>query len=133
MSRSDVRWKQRFHNYEKSLHFLEQAMNIAQPDIIQKAGLIQFFEIGFELAWNTMKDYLEDQGFEGLRSPRDTIKKGFEIGLIDKGHEWLQLLQDRNNTSHTYDEKTTEQITLQIRARYYPLLKELLTTLEKRR
>jgi len=127
----DIRWQQRLRNFEKSMQFLEKAMNIDNPDIIQKAGLIQFFEMSFELAWNTMKDFLEEQGIQELRSPRDAIKKAFEIGLIKNGHLWLESLQDRNNTSHTYDEKTAETIVTAIRKNYFPLLKGLLNTLDE--
>jgi nucleotidyltransferase substrate binding protein (TIGR01987 family) len=125
MDKHDIRWKQRFQNLEKSLNFLELAMKIEKPDIIQKAGLIQFFEISFELSWNVMKDYLEDQGFFELRSPRDTIKKAFEIGLITNGHTWMQALQNRNLTTHTYDEKMAEKVVHEIEYAYYPLLHKI--------
>jgi nucleotidyltransferase substrate binding protein (TIGR01987 family) len=125
MSDNDIRWKQRFQNFEKSLKFLEQAMRIPDPDIIQKAGLIQFFEISFELSWNLMKEYLEEQGFQEMRSPRDTIKKAFETGLITDGHTWLQTLQNRNLTSHTYDEATAEKVVHEIETIYYPLLQSI--------
>lgn len=118
----DIRWKQRFQNFEKSLHYLENAMNIMNPDIIQRAGLIQFFEMSFELAWNTMKDYLEGQGFLDVKSPRAAIKKAFETGLITDGHLWLKALEDQNLTSHTYDENTANQVVELIRNSYYPLL-----------
>jgi nucleotidyltransferase substrate binding protein (TIGR01987 family) len=130
MNEQDIRWKQRFQNLEKSLHFLELAMEIENPDIIQKAGLIQFFEISFELSWNVLKDYLEDQGFFELRSPRDTIKKAFEVGLITDGHTWLQALQNRNLTAHTYDEKMAEKVAHEIKMVYYPLLQEIYAKLK---
>jgi len=131
MSDKDIRWKQRFQNLEKSLGFLEQAIQINNPDIIQKAGLIQFFEISFELSWNIMKEYMEEQGFFELRSPRDTIKKAFEIGLIVDGHTWLLTLQNRNLTSHTYDEETAEKVVQEIETIYYPLLLEIYNTLKQ--
>ncbi len=130
MNEQDVRWKQRFQNLEKSLSFLELAMKIENPDIIQKAGLIQFFEISFELSWNVLKDYLEDQGFFELRSPRDTIKKAFQVGLITDGHLWIQALQNRNLTAHTYDEKMADQVADEIRFVYYPLIQEIYTKLK---
>ncbi len=46
----DIRWKQRFQNFTKALNYLELALNIEKPNIVQKAGIIQFFEKGFELA-----------------------------------------------------------------------------------
>ena len=110
IGKEDIRWEQRFQNFEKALGYLSDALNITNPDIIQKAGTIQFFEMTFELAWNTMKDFLEDEGFIGLNSPRDTIKKKFEVQLISDGHAWLKALEDRNLTSHTYDEETAAAV-----------------------
>lgn len=132
MENDDIRWKQRFQNFEKSLQYLEQALNIPEPDIIQKAGLIQFFEMSFELAWNVLKDYLEEQGFVEIKSPRSALKKSFETGLIPDGHSWMKLLEDRNITSHAYDEATVEMITRLVRQKYYPLLKQLYDTLNSK-
>lgn len=64
-------------NFERYIHLLTRALKIEEPDIIQKAGLIQFFKMTFELAWNTMKDYLQEQGFTDINTPRAAIKKGF--------------------------------------------------------
>ena len=119
------RWVQRFHNFEKTLYYLHEALQINKPDIIQKAGLIQFFELSYELAWNTMKDYLEEQGFTDIKSPRAAIKKAFEVGLIEDGHSWLKLLEDRNLTSHAYDEETVNEIEMLVRNNYNPLFKKL--------
>lgn len=128
MENRDIRWKQRFQNYEKALKHLEVAMQIKDPDIIQKAGIIQFFEMGYELAWNTVKDYLEDQGFVDVKSPRSALKKAFEVGLIADGHTWMELLIDRNLTAHTYDEEKATAVEKLIHNKYYPLLKELYDT-----
>ncbi len=128
----DIRWKQRFQNFEKSLHLLTQALNIEEPDIIEKAGLIQFFEMTFELAWNTMKDYLQEEGFDGINTPRAAIKKAFEADLIKDGQLWLQLLQDRNLTSHAYDEEKADIIHNLIAEKYYSLLNSLHSTLKQK-
>jgi len=125
MSQKDVRWIQRFQNFAKAIAFLEDALKIKNPDLTQKAGLIQFFELSFELAWNTMKDFLENQGYSEIKSPRAAIKKGFELNLIHDGHAWIELMEDRNLTSHTYDEKEMDRIEASIRKKYYPLLKNL--------
>ena len=125
------RWVQRFHNFEKTLYYLHEALQINEPDIIQKAGLIQFFELSFELAWNTMKDYLQEQGFTDIKSPRAAIKKAFEVGLIEDGHSWLKLLEDRNLTSHAYDEETVNEIEILVRNNYNPLFKKLSIVLNK--
>jgi len=123
--KTDVRWKQRFQNFEKSLNYLQEGIKIKNRDIIQKAGLIQFFEISIELSWNLLKDFLEEQGFHDLKSPRDSIKKAFEVALIQNGHIWLQALNNRNMTSHTYDEEMADKVVEEIIHVYYPLLQQL--------
>ena len=120
-----IRWKQRFQNFSKALDYLETALEIENPDIIQKAGTIQFFEMSFELSWNLVKDYLEEQGFVDVKSPRTALKKAFEIGIIENGHDWMDLLLDRNLTAHTYDEQKATEMELLILNKYFPILKSL--------
>ncbi|HZJ21467.1 MAG TPA: nucleotidyltransferase substrate binding protein [Pricia sp.] len=129
MEEHDIRWKQRFSNFERALRFLEDALKIESPDIVQKAGLIQFFEMSFELSWKVMKDYLQEQGFSELRYPRETIKLAFESDLIGDGHTWLEALKNRNLTSHMYDEEIADNVVALIRNSYYNLLQELSTKL----
>jgi nucleotidyltransferase substrate binding protein (TIGR01987 family) len=121
----DIRWKQRFQNFEKSLLLLEGALKIEAPDIYQRAGMIQFFETTFELSWKTMKDYFEAEGFADAKSPRSVIKKAFETGLVEDGHVWMELLKDRNLTAHTYDEATAEMVEKLIEEKYYPVIRKL--------
>lgn len=125
MKEQDVRWKQRFSNFQKSLGLLEDAIRISNPDIIQKAGLIQFFEVSFELSWNVLKDYLLEKGFSDVLYPRDSIKKAFEMEIIVDGHLWLEALKNRNLTTHTYDEELADKVVELIRFSYYPILKKL--------
>jgi nucleotidyltransferase substrate binding protein (TIGR01987 family) len=132
MNEQDVRWKQRFRNFQKSLLYLQEALQIENPDVIQRAGMIQFFEMTFELAWNTLKDYLQAQGFNEIKSPRSAIKKGFEIDLITDGEGWLKLLEDRNLTAHAYDEVMAKEIEKLIRKKYFPLIKELFDILHQK-
>lgn len=131
MEYKDVRWKQRFQNFSKTLKHLGNALQINDPDIIHKAGIIQFFEMSYELAWNTMKDYLQEQGFNDIKSPRGAIKKAFEIGLLTNGQEWMELLTDRNLTAHTYDEEKATEVEKLIRNKYFGLLTNLYENLEK--
>jgi nucleotidyltransferase substrate binding protein (TIGR01987 family) len=132
MEKKDIRWKQRFHNFSKSMQYLEQALQISNPDIVQKAGIIQFFEMSFELAWNLIKDFLEEQGFVDIKSPRSALKKAFEVNLLDDGHAWMDLLQDRNLTAHTYDEQKATDMEQLIQNKYFPILKALLTSFKKK-
>jgi len=125
MDKKDIRWKQRLRNYTKALDYLEQALQIPNPDIVQKAGIIQFFEMSFELAWNMVKDYLEEQGFIDVKSPRAALKKAFEINILENGHAWMDLLQDRNLTVHTYNEQKATDMEQLIKKKYFPILKGL--------
>ncbi|PZX58245.1 nucleotidyltransferase substrate binding protein (TIGR01987 family) [Algoriphagus ratkowskyi] len=125
MAEEDIRWIQRFSNFSKAMYHLENALQIPNPDIVQKAGIIQFFEMSFELAWNMVKDYLEEQGFVDIKSPRSALKKAFEMNILENGHDWMDLLQDRNLTAHTYDEQKATDMEQLISNKYFPLLKAL--------
>ncbi|MEY3051610.1 MAG: hypothetical protein RLY31_1395 [Bacteroidota bacterium] len=132
MRDQDIRWQQRLHNFNKAMNYLGGGLKIEQPDLVQKAGIIQLFEMSFELAWKLVKDFLEEQGFQDVKSPRSALKKAFEIGLIAHGHEWMQLLEDRNLTAHTYDEEKATEMEQLIDNKYYPILKELQDTFNQK-
>jgi nucleotidyltransferase substrate binding protein (TIGR01987 family) len=121
---NDVRWKRRFSNFEKAYLLLERAMDIAELSKVERAGLIQFFEMAFELAWKLMKDYLEEEGFT-VKTPRDAIKQALQADIIKDGHNWMDALNDRNLTTHTYEEETAIEVAKKIKEDYAVLLKEL--------
>lgn len=125
MGNTDIRWQLRFQNFNNAMHYLEHALQITNPDIVQNAGIIQFFEMSFEVAWNMVKDYLEEQGFVEIKSPRGALKKAFEMNILENGHDWMDLLQNRNLTAHTYDEQKAPEMGLLIQNKYFPLLKAL--------
>lgn len=125
-----VRWKQRFINFEKSYNLLNQYINQPIETDLERAGIIQFFEVSFELSWKLMKDYLEAQGFS-VKSPRETIKQAYQIGLIDDGHIWIDALSDRNLTVHTYDAVLAKKMVDDITKVYFPELKKLYHKLVK--
>jgi len=120
----DIRYKQRFENFKKVFFLLENSLKIENPSITEKAGIIQFFEIAFELSWKLMKDYLEFEGYN-VKSPREAIKTAFSIELIDNGSIWLEALGDRNLTVHTYNESDADDIYEKIKEEYFKLLKHL--------
>jgi len=120
----DIRWKQRFQNFERAYQLLEDTLRIQNPSDAERAGLIQFFEMAFELAWKLMKDYLEEQGFT-INSPKDAIKQAFQSEIIADGHGWIDALNDRNLTTHTYREETAVNVEQKIRKAYFPLLQIL--------
>jgi nucleotidyltransferase substrate binding protein (TIGR01987 family) len=89
-----------------------------------EAGLIQNFEITIELAWKLMKKYLESENILA-QTPRDSIKKSLEAGLINSGEIWLTALNDRNLTSHIYDEDQASEIAEKIINNYLKLFEQL--------
>jgi len=120
----DIRWIQRFSNFERAFLLLQEALKIGHPSIIERAGLIQFFEMTFELSWKLLKDYEEAEGFI-VKTPREAIKQAFQSGLISNGHDWIDALQDRNLTAHTYNENTAIAVESKIRDKYFQLLLEI--------
>jgi nucleotidyltransferase substrate binding protein (TIGR01987 family) len=119
----DVRWKQRFTNYRKAFETLVEAVSIADSrDLsnLEEQGMIQSFEFTHELAWNVLKDYLTHQGFTGITGSRDATRLAFKSGLIEDGEVWMKMIEDRNKTTHTYDEKVAREVVKNIRERYFP-------------
>ena len=116
----DIRWKQRFENFEKAYRLLKEGLDLKIENLsnLEKEGVIQRFEYTFELGWKTLKDYLEYQGIK-VSMTRDTIKEAFAAKIIDNGQAWIDMLEDRNLTSHTYDETKTNEILEKINNFYF--------------
>ena len=126
----EIRWKQRFENFDKSYKLLKKYSNQEITTELERAGIIQFFEMTFELAWKVLKDYLESEGYM-VKSPRETVKQAFQLGLIDNGHIWIDALSNRNLTTHTYDEELAIKMTSEILDAYLPELDKMYEKLSK--
>lgn len=88
---------------------------------LEEQGLIKSFEYTFELAWKTLKDFMEYSGQTDFYGSRDVIRKAFQLDLIEDGHGWMEMLKSRNKTSHTYNEKTAREICTAVTTQYYQL------------
>lgn len=97
---------------------------------LERAGIIQFFEITFELSWKVLKDYLEAQGYM-VRSPRESIKQAYQMEIVTDGHTWMEALSRRNQTTHTYDEQVAEEFVEEISKTFLPAIAELYEQLRK--
>lgn len=95
-------------------------------------GVIQRFEFCAELAWKTLREYLLDQGYAEINSPKAVLKQAFSDGILDHEEGWLHLLDARNQTSHIYDEATAATVFESIRTTYSPLIKDLIQKLADR-
>ena len=124
----DIRWKQRFDNYLKAFQTLAEAVELAQERELSKLeqqGLIQSFEFTHELAWNVLKDYLEYQGISGIVGSKDATREAFKNELIERGEDWMKMIEDRNLTSHTYNQNIAHAVADDILERFYPAFESM--------
>ncbi len=121
---ADISWKQRYSNFKKATSQLAEFIDKKELNKFEVQGLIKCFEYTFELAWKTMKDYLEQEGFM-VRSPRSSIKIGLQAQLISDGHSWIDALEKRNLMAHTYNEQWAKEAENLIREKYYQVIVDL--------
>lgn len=118
----DIRYKQRFSNYKKALSQLQKFIDKGELNELEEQGLVQAFEYTYELAWNVMKDYFTyQQADEGITGSRDAIRLAFKRGLITDGRNWMDMIESRIKSSHTYNEETAEEIVTKIKQSYFDL------------
>jgi nucleotidyltransferase substrate binding protein (TIGR01987 family) len=117
----DIRWEQRFSNYEKALSQLQKFIDKKDLNELEEQGLIQAFEFTHELAWNVIKDYFDYQGNNKINGSRDATREAFKRGLIIDGDEWMEMIKSRNESSHTYHEETVKKIQNKIFTSYFNL------------
>ena len=124
----DIRWKQRFDNFQRALQQLTHAVQLGQQrslSELEQQGLIQGFEFTHELAWNVLKDYLEMEGIQGLVGSRSTVREAFKRGLVSDGEVWMDMIEKRNLSSHTYNQSVANALASAIVDRYYTAYLEL--------
>jgi nucleotidyltransferase substrate binding protein (TIGR01987 family) len=130
-STKDLRWLQRFSNYQKALTqlnlFIAKKNNLNE---LEEQGLIKSFEYTYELAWNTMKDFYESQGEANIQGSRDAIRLAFKRGMIENGQEWIDMVDSRIQTAHTYDKNTAKEVVEAVLNRYADLFTALQAKLE---
>lgn len=125
MTDPDIRWKQRFSNYERALVQLTKFIDQGELNELEEQGLIQAFEYTHELAWNVLKDYLQYQGTQNIYGSRDATRLAFNVGLIEDGGSWMDMIKERNRTSHTYNQATAQAIAANIKTRFFDLFVKL--------
>jgi nucleotidyltransferase substrate binding protein, HI0074 family len=119
----DIRWKQRFENYKLALYQLTLAVELSRQrplSNLEKQGVIQGFEFVHELAWNVLKDYLAYEGIQGIVGSRGAVREAFKRGLIEDGETWMDMIEKRNLSSHTYNLEIAEALIVAIINTYHP-------------
>lgn len=147
----DIRWEQRFSNFKKALKKLSEAVEFVREDLeensivlkskeaddlldeIVKEGLIQRFEYTHELAWKVMKDFLSEVGELKIYGSKDATRAAFKAELISNGDVWMEMIKSRNQTSHTYNEETAEDIYAKIVIEYHDAFLAFARVMEDKR
>lgn len=125
MANQDIRWIQRFSNFKKAFSKLENSVQEilqrkSNVEDVVKDGINHRFEYTHELAWKVLKDFLEEKGRREIFGSKDATREAFEAGLISNGEVWMDMIRSRNQTSHTYNEITANEIFHKILNDYYP-------------
>lgn len=127
MAEQDIRWQQRFKNFQRAFFLLREAMenDLNTLNQLEKEGIIQRFEYTFELAWKVLKDKMEFDGLElNQISPKAVVRQAFAAKYIKDADTWLRMIGDRNLMSHTYDFSKFEIVIVSIKNDYLPMLDE---------
>ncbi len=126
----DIRWLQRFSNFKKALSQMRGFIQKTELNELELQGLIQCFEYTHELAWKTLKDFLEHRGSTEMFGSKDVTREAFKLDLIIDGDSWMAMIQDRNQTSHTYNQVTAMAIVENVRTKFFALFEALELKLE---
>lgn len=127
---NDIRWKQRFYNYQKAINQLTKFIEKGELSELEEQGIIKAFEYTYELAWKVIKDYYEEQGEVSIQGSRDALRLAFQRGLIADGDNWMKMIKSRIASVHTYNLEIAQQINQDIHDIYFQLFIELKEKME---
>lgn len=131
MNSEDIRWIQRFNHFNNALNQLTKFIEKGQLNELEEQGLIQAFEYTHELAWKTLKDFVEHRGIQGIYGSRDATRAAFRAGLIENGEIWMDMIHSRNLSSHTYNEAVATKISTAVLDNYFNEFLTLRATLNR--
>ncbi len=125
MDSKDIRWKQRFQNFEKAFFKLRESLEEEDLNELERNGVVKRFEFTFELGWKTLKDYMQEQGMTFQLSPKGTFRHAQQSGLMDYAQILIDALEVRNDLVHDYDGEKFEASENLIREEIFPALEKL--------
>ncbi|MGL4943588.1 MAG: nucleotidyltransferase substrate binding protein [Thermoguttaceae bacterium] len=135
MSTYRERWEERFEHFENAWQVfcrLERRYRESPTDEACCMALVQAFEFTYELAWKTMKDYLESESFHDLGGSKQTVRAAFQNGLIDDSEAWMDAIKKRNLTTHVYNQSIFDEAVAYITETFFPLASKLFATLKQK-
>ena len=110
---------EKYADFKKAVLRLKEVLELGtQHDYFIDAA-IQRFEFTYELCWKLLKGYLEYTGVTEVNNPRAVFKEAFAIGIIVNGESWISMIDDRNLTSHTYNEDMAMEIYQRVSKVYF--------------
>lgn len=120
-------WQKRLNNYKKALQQLQKGVEYFKNKIhknepindLEKQGLIKSFELCFELSWKLITDYFKYQGIVDIRGSRDAFRVAYKHNIIENQEIWLEMINARNLSVHTYDSQLVEELISNILNNYY--------------
>jgi len=134
MTEHDIRWVQRYKHFAQAFGQLEKAVKLSRQrplSELEEQGTIQAFEFTHELAWNVLKDFLEyRQGLHNLYGSKDSTREAFKRGLIENGEVWMDMINSRNLSTHTYNSDVARGVVQAIVKDYYAEFRRLLDTMK---
>jgi nucleotidyltransferase substrate binding protein (TIGR01987 family) len=121
---------EKMENYKQALLRLEEALKEKEPDQFVFDATIKRFEFTYELGWKLMKAVIEYKGGENVLFPRDVFKEAFAKGMLKNGEVWLEMLKDRNLSSHTYNQEMAREVYQRIKNKYFSEFLGLVCTIQ---
>ena len=118
----------KYENFCASLKNMKEIFDYEEPyNTVVLTGLVGLYEICFEQSWKMMKEVLEIHGYEegATGSPKIILRTAYKAGMIKDEENWLRALQERNNVTHSYNEKIALGIVRQAKAIFYDLFVQL--------
>jgi len=125
MDNKDIRWVQRFSNFEKAFLRFKESLSVEHPNELERNGIVQRFEFTLETGWKTLMDYLQAEGLEFPLTPKGTLRQAQQSGLITYAQELIDALEIRNELAHDYDGEKFDKGEKLIRQKIYPALDKL--------
>ncbi len=131
---NEIRWKQRFENFSNAyatFNRVIKAYEANENDEIVQMALVQSYEFTIELAWKTLKDYLENEGYDEVKNAKQTIRQAFQAELLHNAEAWMEAVEMRNKTSHVYNKAILKELVIFVDTQFYPMVSDLYHILKK--
>ena len=115
------RWSEKIKDLENAVSRLDEAIKDSKKIELStlKDGVIQRFEFTLELSWKILKTYLVNEGIDCVNTPKSVVREAYKAGIIKNGEIWIEMIDDRNLTSHIYSQSMADDIYLRITKKYF--------------